>query len=363
MPGDWGKMSTYDKEWEKASIEPSSTIANAIFNLNSTGFKLVLVVGLDKKLIGTISDGDIRRGLLSGVCLEDSILKVANKNPLVVNENVSRSEVIAIMRSTNIQQIPIIDKFGQLVGMHLWEEISNRSIPNKLVIMAGGKGVRLQPATNNSPKPMLLVAGKPILEHVINHAKKQGIKNFVIAIHYLGGLIEDYFQDGTKFGVSIEYIREENPLGTAGALSLYQSNSSLPIVVINGDVLSDVQYPDLIDFHVRNKTLATIVAKSYEWQNPFGVVTTNGLDVIEYSEKPIHLSNINAGIYVLDPKVIDALPKGIPLDMSELIMQLLENREKVTAYFVYENWMDLGRPQDLIAAQNQNMFKKIVVDE
>ena len=218
--------------------------------------------------------------------------------------------------------------------------------------MAGGKGTRLHPQTEYCPKPMLLVAGKPILEHIIDRAKIEGISHFVLAIYHLGQMIEDYFGDGTNFGVKIEYLREESPLGTAGALSLLSPLPDSAFIVTNGDVISDIHYGELLDFHHQHSAMATMAVRMHEWQNPFGVVKTQGIEIIGYEEKPISRSHINAGVYVIEPWALGLLRKSAPCDMPTLFELIQNSEKKVVAYPIHENWLDIGRPDEFLKAMD-----------
>ena len=235
--------------WRQAIIPESSTIGQVILNLNQGGIKIVLVVAKDTKLIGTISDGDIRRGLLKGLDLNSPIDSIVHRKALVVPPEMAHDMVMQLMAANKIQQIPIVDGQQQLVGLHLWDQISTSPVrPNLMVIMAGGKGTRLLPHTQNCPKPMVLVNGKPMLEHIIDRGKLEGFNQFVLAIHHLGHIIEAHFGNGERLGVKIDYLREQSPLGTAGALGLLNPKPNAPFVVTNGDIITDVRYGELLDF-------------------------------------------------------------------------------------------------------------------
>jgi len=334
--------------WRKAILPNGATIKDAILRLNEIGLKLVLITDESNTLIGTISDGDIRRGLLRGLDLNGSVTDITRRNPIVVLPNINRKKVLQLMISHKIQQIPIVNEKSQAIGLHLWDELNTPIIyPNIMVIMAGGKGTRLHPHTIERPKPLLCIEGKPILEHIIDRAKNQGFTNFVLAIHYLGNMIEDHFGDGDKFGVKIQYLRETSPLGTAGALSLLNPKPESSFIVTNGDVITDINYVELLNFHQQNSAYATMAVREYEWQNPFGVVKTQGLEIIGFEEKPITLSHINAGIYVLEPLALSHLEKSVTLDMPSLLKRLQEKSQRVIAFPVYESWSDIGRIEDL----------------
>jgi NDP-sugar pyrophosphorylase family protein len=213
--------------------------------------------------------------------------------------------------------------------------------------MAGGEGRRLRPFTKDRPKPLVEVGGKPILEHILLKAKAEGFSRFVFAVRHLGGMIEDYFENGKRWGVNITYLREKKPLGTAGAIRLLAKPPKEAILVTNGDVLADFQYGDLVDFHVRQGAEATMAVRAHEWQNPYGVVETQGLEIIAFREKPLVRTQINAGVYVLSPEACRSIPKGDRCNMPELFSKLQMRKARVLAYPLHEPWMDIGNPEDL----------------
>jgi dTDP-glucose pyrophosphorylase len=352
-------MSMSNELWRQTLLHGDATIKDAINVLNVSGLRIVLAVDENEKLLGTISDGDIRRGLLKGLQLENSLAVIWNHEAIVVPENMSTEMVKGLMLVNKIQQIPIVDENQRLVGLYLWDEfVYPVARPNIFVIMAGGRGSRLGTQTENCPKPLLLVAGRPILEHIINRAQADGFKHFVIAINYLGHMIEEYFGNGDRFGVSIEYLREKVPLGTAGALSLLSPTPNLPLIVTNGDVITDVQYGAVLDFHEKNNATGTMAVRLHEWENPFGVVVTDGNDIIGYEEKPIFRSSINAGIYVLEPTVLKFLNEFEPCDMPSLFEKMRDISLKTIAYPLHEEWLDVGLPGDLRKAQSEKFSSR-----
>jgi NDP-sugar pyrophosphorylase family protein len=259
------------------------------------------------------------------------------------------------MNDNKILQIPIVDKDDFVIGLHLWDDISVQAkFSNIMVIMAGGRGSRLHPQTENRPKPMLLVAGIPILEHIIKRARSQGFNHFIIAINYLGQIIEDYFKDGHEFGVKIEYLHEDVPLGTAGALSLLSHKPERAFIVTNGDVITDINYSDFLEYHTVQNAAATVAVHTHEFQIPYGVVQINGLEVESYEEKPIVSSLINAGVYALDPDILDLITEPKFRDMPELLDISRELKKKVIVYPLHESWIDIGRPIDLEIANKNN---------
>lgn len=341
------------KAWKEALLPISGSIQDAIRNLNKTALRIVMVVDNDGLLFGTVSDGDIRRGLLKGLSLESSIASVTHRSPLVVPAQIGREAVKQLLVANKIQQIPVLDDVGRVIGLHVWDELSH--IPereNLMVIMAGGKGTRLRPHTENCPKPLLPVAGKPMLEHIIERSKQAGFTHFVMAIHYLGHMIEEYFGNGSRWDVRVEYLREDRPLGTAGALSLLHPRPNLPFVITNGDVITDINYGDLLDFHVRHDATATMAVRLHEWQHPYGVVQTDGIDIIGFEEKPVARTHINAGVYALDPFVLSRLPGG-RCDMPTLFERLQSQQKRTVAYPMHEPWLDVGRPVDLKQAEDE----------
>jgi dTDP-glucose pyrophosphorylase len=343
-------MNSNDTIWQRAMLRPDATVRDAIRNLNDVAIKIVLVTNESGVLEGTISDGDIRRGLLRGLELNSAITTIIHRDALVVSPEMGRQSVMQLMLVNKLQQVPVVNGQRQVVGLHLWHEIT--SLPcrsNLMVVMAGGMGTRLRPYTENCPKPMLQVAGKPMLEHIIERAKLQGFNRFLISIHYLGHVIETYFGTGENFGVQIEYLREVSPIGTAGALSLLQSAPTMPFVVTNGDVIADIRYSDLLDFHIQQAAVATMAVSVHEWQHPFGVVQTRGLEIIGFEEKPIARTHINAGIYALDPSALNFLTAGDYCDMPTLFERLRAAAHRTVAYPMHEPWLDVGRPDDLLS--------------
>lgn len=341
-----------EERWHQATLPANVNIAQVIQNLNQVALKIVLVVNEAGELEGTISDGDIRRGLLKGLDLNSPIASIVHRNALVVPPDMAREMVMQLMVANKIQQIPVVDAHRRVVGLHLWDEITTPPTrPNPMVIMAGGMGTRLLPHTEHCPKPLLRVAGKPMLEHIIERAKLEGFSHFVLAIHYLGNMIEDHFGNGECLGVQIDYLREQSPLGTAGALGLLSPRPEVSFVVTNGDVITDIRYGELLDFHLRHDAAATMAVRVHEWQHPFGVVQTQGVEIVGFEEKPVARSHINAGVYALDPNALDVLNGGAPCDMPTLFERLQAKAKRTVAYPMHEPWLDVGRPADLAMAR------------
>jgi len=354
MVDDTNNTSLDKTSWRQAIMLVDSTIEQAIQNLDEVAIKIILVVNERSELEGTVSDGDIRRGLLHGLDLNSPITNVIHRNALVVPPDMGRDMVMQLMVANKIQQIPVVDEKQQVIDLHLWDEITTPTVrSNTMVIMAGGKGTRLHPHTDNCPKPLLHVAGKPMLEHIIERAKLEGFSHFILSIHYLGHMIEEYFGTGERLNVQIDYLKEDSPLGTAGALSLIKQTPTSPFVVTNGDVITDIRYGELLDFHTRHNAEATMAVRVHEWQHPFGVVQTDGVDIIGFEEKPIVRSHINAGVYVLEPNALNVIECGELCDMPELFERLQDSSRLTVAYPMHEPWLDVGRPDDLHSATVQ----------
>lgn len=342
--------------WRKAILPINSTIQEAILNLDQVAIKIALVVNEAGELVGTISDGDIRRGLLKGLDLNSPIASIIHHNALVVPPDMGRDMVLQLMVANKIQQIPVVNQQYHVIGLHLWDEITTPPTrSNLMVIMAGGMGTRLRPHTESCPKPLLSVAGKPMLEHIIERAKLEGFSRFVLAIYYLGYMIEDHFGNGERLGVRIDYLREQFPLGTAGALGLLNPHPNAPFVVTNGDVITDIRYGELLDFHTRYDATATMAVRVHEWQHPFGVVQTQGVEIVGFEEKPVARSHINAGVYVLNPGALSVLSADAHCDMPTLFERLQAHAKRTVAYPMHEPWLDVGRPDDLKRANAETI--------
>jgi dTDP-glucose pyrophosphorylase len=344
--------------WRQTILAPDASLQQAIRNLDHSGLQIAMVVSADGRLLGTVTDGDIRRGLLRGLNLESPIDSIIFHNPLVVPPQLGRELVLQLMSANKIHQLPVVDSEHCVVGLQLWDDLM---VPgqrdNPMVIMAGGQGTRLRPHTESCPKPLLPVGGKPMLEHIIERARGEGFRRFVLSIHYLGYMIEEYFGDGSRWDVQIEYLREQQPLGTAGALGLLSPFPEESFLVTNGDVLTDIRYGELLDFHHRHGALATMAVRLHEWQHPFGVVRTEGVNIVGFEEKPVSRSHINAGIYVLSPAALARLNPNEPCDMPMLFERLREQSGKIIVYPMHEPWLDVGRPNDLELAQANHSSK------
>jgi len=343
---------------EKIKLSPKATIKDALRIIDSGAIKLALVVDEEDKLLGTITDGDIRRAILKGKDLSDSIEYVYFKNPLTVSIDESKENIINLCISKKIYQIPVIDKEGRVVKIMLLDELLKpKTYPNKVVLMVGGLGTRLRPLTEKTPKPMLNVGGKPILQTIVEKFASYGFKNIIMCVNYKSHIIQDYFGDGSGFGVNIEYVLEDKRMGTAGALSLLKEKPKEPFFVMNGDILTNVNFENMLEYHIQNKAIATMAVREYDFQVPFGVVKMENNEIKKIEEKPLYKFFVSAGIYFLNPECIDYIPKNEFYDMPILFEKLIENNKKTISFPLREYWLDIGRMEEYEKAQIE--YKKV----
>ena len=335
----------YNKKIKEIIISFNSKINDAIINLDKSGLKISLVVDNKNKLIGTICDGDIRRGLLNGCSLNDKIERIVNKKPIVLFDAAKQNEALMLIRENFLQHLPIINKNNEPIGLYTTLDINKERSKreNKVVVMTGGLGKRLLPATKNKPKGLISIFGKPMLEHVILQIKKSGFVNFTFSINYLGNMIKDHFSSGKKFKVNIDYIEEKAPLGTAGSLCYLKKLSDQTILVTNCDIISDIDYGDALDYHITNSADATMVVRRYGTKNPFGVIKTDGNKFISHEEKPVRYENINAGIYIIETSALKFLEDEKYQEMTDFFTKLSQYGKKVIVYPIYESWSDYGQ--------------------
>lgn len=335
-------------------VSENTLLIDVLKVIDKSSKQLALVVDENKKLLGTISDGDIRRGLLENVSLQDAVKNIYFKTPTVANINNSRENIINICTSKKLHQIPIVDNDGNLVGLEILDElVSKENKVNKVVLMVGGLGTRLRPLTENTPKPMLHVGGKPILQTIVEKFASYGFVDIIMCVNYKSNIIQDYFGDGSKFGVTIEYILEDKRMGTAGALSLLKSKPNEPFFVMNGDLLTNVNFEHLHEFHQNNNAIATMCVQEYDFQVPYGVVNVEDGQIKSIEEKPTHKFFVSAGIYMLDPKCIDLIPKDKFYDMPTLFEKLIEMDAKTCSFLLKEYWLDIGRVEEYEKANSE----------
>jgi len=339
---------------EDIVVNESTIIMDVLKIIDKSSKQLAIVVDKNNKLLGTISDGDIRRAILKNVPLENTVENIYFRMPTVANINDSRESIINICTSKKIHQIPIVDNNGNLVGLEILDElILKQNKSNKVILMVGGLGTRLKPLTNTTPKPMLHVGGKPILETIISKFASYGFVNIVLCVNYKSNIIKDYFGDGSKFGVNIEYIFEEKRMGTAGALSLLLENPDEPFFVMNGDLLTNVNFEHLLNFHLESNATATMCVREYDFQVPFGVVELDDGKIKSIQEKPTHSFFVSAGIYMLSPAVLSHIPKDEFYDMPTLFEKMIEIKEKLVSFPIREYWLDIGRIEEFEKANSE----------
>lgn len=339
-------------DWASITLGESDSFAAALDLMNRGGYQLALVRRPDGRLAGMVTDSDIRRALLRGIGLEQPVTALMNATPLVVSPELGEAEAHQLMLLNHFFHLPVVDAAGQLVGLHVAEQLrSPEPRSETLVIMAGGRGQRLMPLTASLPKPMLPLQGRPILEHIIERAKREGFAQVVISVNYLAEIITAHFGDGAAHGVAIQYLHEHQPLGTAGALAaLPAALRAEPVVVTNADVITDVSYGDLLAQARRDSADGLMAVRLHEWQNPFGVVRSEGTRLLGLEEKPVYRHQVNAGMYVLAPALLDLLEPGAYCDMPDLFGRGLEQGLRLQVFPLHESWLDIGRPADYQAA-------------
>jgi len=344
------------KDIEKLKLTENSTIREALEIIDQGAVKFAIVVDEEDKLLGTITDGDIRRAILNGAELKNSIKDIYFKRPITVNINNTREEIIDICTSKKIYQIPVIDDDGKVIRIALLDEILKPQYhSNKVVLMVGGLGTRLRPLTDTTPKPMLPVGGKPILQTIVERFVSYGFVNIIMCIGYKSQIIQDFFGDGSKFGAKIEYIVEEKRMGTAGALSLLSETQKPiePFFVMNGDLLTNVNFENMLEFHLSSNAKATMTVREYDFQVPYGVVNVENGQIKSIEEKPVHKFFVSAGIYMLDSSCVEMIPKDQFYDMPTLFEKMIEQRENVVSFPIREYWLDIGRMDEYEKANRE----------
>jgi dTDP-glucose pyrophosphorylase len=342
------------KNWRSAILNGDQSIRQAMEAIDRSALQIALVVGENDRLLGTVTDGDIRRGLLHGLNLDSPAAQVMNTKPKVARQGMSRVEFIELLRRHNLHHLPLVDSNGRLVGLESDVELyEGAEKDNWVVLMAGGLGQRLRPLTDDTPKPLLPVGDRPLLEIIINRFAAQGFRKFFISVNYRAELVEAHFGDGSKFGAEIRYLREDQPLGTGGAVGLLPERPTLPFVVMNGDLLTTINFETLVDFHQQHGAEMTLCVRPYSHQIPYGVAEIKGGEVVSIVEKPSHECFISGGIYVLSPMVFDRLQPLRRVDMPDLMRELIDEKQRVTAFPVTEYWIDIGRIEDLERARQE----------
>jgi dTDP-glucose pyrophosphorylase len=341
-------------ELDSLQIPEDASIREAIATLDRTAMQIIFVVNTNRKVIGSVTDGDIRRGLLAGHSLGESVSLVMQRDFYSLPKETGQKHAHRVMREKQFRHIPLLDDDGRLHQLAITSGfLPNIGRPNRIVIMAGGEGKRLRPLTQNCPKPMLSIGGKPLLEIMIEQCIDAGFSQFTLSVNYLKEQIISYFGNGRKWGVNIDYLEEDKPLGTVGALASLNNVSDEPLLVINGDVLTKINFAELLKFHGECESAATICVRQHSVTIPFGVVNMNGHKVSSLQEKPTLSEYVSAGIYVLSPELLGLIPKDSFFDMPQLIQESIEARHTVNAFPIHEYWLDVGHPETLAQANGE----------
>lgn len=344
-----------NKNWKAVSVSSTMPLKSVIGVLDKGRLGIVLVTDAEDILCGTVTDGDVRRALLSHKSMETPVSEIMCVTPQVAELNWSREKLLSAMESSRVLQLPLIDSQRRVVGIETLQGLMGRTrLDNLVFLMAGGFGKRLYPLTQDCPKPMLKVGDQPILELILRSFIDAGFHRFYISTHYLPEVIRSHFGDGSRWNVSIQYVHEDTPLGTGGALGLLPHDEiDLPMFLMNGDLLTRMDYRSLLDFHERHEGAATLCVRNYEHQIPYGVIQSDGLRITEIVEKPVQHFFISAGIYVLSPELVRRVAPGEQIDMPTLLEREISAGRAVNMFPVHEYWLDIGRMDDFNRAQQE----------
>lgn len=340
--------------WKSTLIGPERPIIEALKIIDASTLQIALVVDEKMRLLGVVTDGDIRRALLKGIALDQNVSVIMNRNFSKAAPGSSREDILASMKSKSLRHIPIVDSSGRVVDLKIMFEMMHLQVKeNWVVIMAGGSGTRLQPLTNDTPKPLLKVGDKPLLETIIENFVEFGLRNIFISVNYKAQMVEKLIGNGSRWGAQISYIHEEKIMGTAGALGLLPSRPEHPLIVMNGDVLTKVNFQHLLDFHHEHRAKATMCVREYHFQVPYGVVKMNEQRLMNIDEKPVHPFFVNAGIYVLDPEVLSLIPSEHSSDMTSIFEEMINRGHETVVFPIREYWLDIGKMEDFHRANGE----------
>ena len=335
-------------------LSVNSTIKDALQTINNGGLQVAIVVDENDALVGTVTDGDIRRGLLNGLDLNSSVSLVVHKSPSVASVGDTKESILKIALAKKLHKIPLVDELGKLVGIEDIEDIIRPvGKTNRVILMVGGLGTRLRPLTQDTPKPMLKVGNKPILQTIVEKFAEYGFVNITMCVNFNASIIRDYFGDGKEFGVNIDYVLEQKRMGTAGALSLLKERPSEPFFVMNGDLLTNVNFEHILNYHTLNKATATMCVREYDYEVPYGVVKMNDNKIIEIAEKPVQKFFVSAGIYMLSPEILDIIPQDEFYDMPTLFEKAIAQDKNVISFPIHEYWIDIGRLEEYQKANEE----------
>jgi len=341
------------KGWEQTLVSPDTPLRKALEVIDRVGCRMALVVDADRRLLGTLSDGDARRALLRGLTLADPASAAMHVNPAWIKAGESRQSILATMRRLSLYQMPLLDDQGRVQGLEIVDDY--RAAPtrqNCVVVMAGGLGSRMQDLTRHVPKPMLRVGSRPLIETIVRSFADQGFRRFYLAVNYMADQIEAHFGNGAALDVDVCYLREDRRLGTAGALSLLPEQPSVPIFVTNGDLLTREDFGRMVDLHEQSGADATMAVRDYEMQVPFGVVRERDGHIEAVEEKPIQRFVVSAGMYVLSPAAVRQVPHGQYFDMPMLFQMLMSQGMRTRCHPIDGYWLDIGRIGDYERANN-----------
>ena len=339
------------------TLRPNAQLRDAVRVIEETRKTIAVVTDDAGQLLGALTDGDIRRALLAGRDLSDAVTQALNPNPITAEEGTSEADLLDRLMAHNLEALPLVDGNGRFLRVVHRNDLSPDEVRGgaegffAAVIMAGGEGHRLRPLTDTTPKPMLDVGGMPLIERQVRRIARAGMSRVYISLGYLAGVIEEHLGDGSDFGISIEYLREEEKLGTGGALSLLPTVPTGPLMVINGDVITTSDYGHLLDFHQRYGAAVTMAAVDYHVQIPYGVVRTDGVLAAALEEKPSQRFLCNAGFYAVAPGALDMVPAGEFFNMTDLITRCLCDGRDVVVFPIHEYWTDIGTPAELDRAR------------
>lgn len=342
------------RDFRDAFVASDAPILRAVEVIDSASLQIALVVDGEHRLVGTVTDGDVRRGLLRGIRLEEPVLKVMNAQPRSVPEGTGREAALRLLVEFDLHQMPVVDPQGRVVDLFMIDDmVRGEADDTWIVLMAGGLGTRLRPVTNTVPKPMIPVGGKPMIQGIVEAFSSQGFGRFWLSVNYMADVFVRHFGDGSRFGVRVDYLEETERKGTAGALSLLPEAPPGPVIVMNGDILTTVDFRQLLRFHRDRKAQATMCVREYSVQVPFGVAETDGYRLTSLQEKPVHSFFVNAGIYVLSPEAVARVPKGRAYDMTQLFTDLMAEGAQTAVFPLREYWLDIGRHEDLQQARDE----------
>lgn len=360
-----------ESDIHKVCVGYNDSILRVINLMNENGLGIVLVIDQDRRLVGTITDGDMRRAILGDINLEMPVADLLKQKkgslretPITARAGLPQGRYAEILQKHRIFHLPLVDQNGRIVGLVTVEDLMpQRSLPVQALVMAGGKGTRMRPLTDNVPKPMLPIGDRPLLERIIEQLCKSGIHKVNITTHYKAEKITKHFGDGSGFGVELNYVREDRPLGTAGALKLMDVPQE-PMLVVNGDILTEIDFRAMLSYHQEHGADLTVAVRKYDLQVPYGVIECDGVSVRSLQEKPLLYFFVNAGVYLLEPNVYEYIPEGEYFDMTDLIQRLLNAKREVISFPIREYWLDIGQPADYEQAQvdvrDGRVGKKIV---